>query len=892
MEKYIYRWDYREGLISVTRWINTIPNSKGVWRYGVFDENGTMILDLIYESISITPNYIVFKKDGFEGATDKKGNILFEPIYKRIDSSKYGIITSLNGIIKIFNLAGKLVLELTDEGQFVNWYRERYIKISHRELKYHTILNSTGNIILKDVYLTTFHNDQIIYLTEENGNYGVINDKGKEIIKPVCKRIKPLNNKYLITENDKVSLVDNNGKMLAEIFRDSPPSRYILEVVKNGRKYLADTNGKILLEDPIDDSSFLVSEYDKSKYEMCDRLFEEYSKLVTVTLSNQKQGIFRKDGTYVIRPVFQYLFFSSNKKGLGRASFYVRGKWPFKKIKESYHGFVCGDGTILMQDGFDYSLLYDNELLPMAQLENSVQSRWFGVQRNTKLNISAKIYISEESNFYFLQSENKLRMISKNGEQLSDILWDGIFSLNEKLFIVTMDKKMGLVNHSGHIVVRPEVDYFYPPKDGLIRFIKNGFHGVMSENGTIIIDPVYSMIFEFIDGIAKVFLGMQILDTIDSEGHSRKKDYGKEGLIDLKGNRILNPICDRISFIHNVFWYQIGSKCGVLDKLGNIILEPIFDSIEVQEHIFVIEVNNKFGVAARNGNIILEPAYKRETSEKSSFKIDTPEEKKIVRSDGHVIDVNKILESYKNDGYIRKKVLSPQIQHEETKNNKAKDTILSILSFFTGSSKENLLNIKHDIEQFFVKQAPSNYQEKKLVFQKLLNDMPVMFEIDEIKPLPMYEILARMIELYEKAEEKDFLQMLNRVLVHFYGLEFKKNNKFIEAIVNFSKDFEKFVKEFSEEPYRLEYSSKEDLVRDMAEAFIILSAEINGEQNNLRIMKRMTAKDLLVFFNKSMKDEDPEKVQELMIYIIRFYGQESWNLEAFMLDIEGYLYTS
>ena len=904
MKQYFYNWYYHNGLIELHRGIKADANVKTVWHYGVFDMKGNMILDIVYDSTTIYEKHIVFRKKELSGVTDKKGNILLEPIYKRINFSKYGIIAWVDGIIKFFNQKGQFQFKLSDEGQTVFWDNDFFIKIKREQgnKSFYSILNLNGEIILDNINYCTFLNSHIQYKPEEYGhNYGLVDRFGNEIAKPIYKYIHPIGKNFILTQENKAYLINKNGVCLVECTKidytniaNKLDSMLVLE--KNGTKHLADINGNVLLGEAIESCYQLAHNDAKPEDGLYGKLFEEYSKCVIVQLLDGKRGIFKNNGTYAIKPVFNSIFFSTNQKGLGNARFLIKKKGLFKKVEEEDYqkGFVNGDGTILMDNAFDYGVLYDNSLIPSINIEEKKLSRWFTAKNDKKTNITTNHVTIKGAEFYFVQDGMMYCMYSKNGNRLSDLYFDGLFSLNENLFIVTANKKMGLLDRSGHMITSVEFDYFYTPDHGVIRFIKNGFHGLMSENGTVIVDPIYSMIYQYVDGIARTSSGLNISKRI--EGRRVKEDYGKEGLIDLQGRTILKPICDQISFIHNVFRYKIDNKYGIVDKKGAAILEPLYDSVEVKDKIFIIEKNNMFGVADRSGRIIAEPKY--EKSRGDCFKIDTPDERKLVLHNGQVIDINEVLGEYIINNSIRKE-LHPVHQDIRTlKNNnefetdKVKDAVVKILSFLTGSSKETLLNVKSDIKKLFDNHSLSNYQEKKHVFQRLINDMPNILKIDEIKSLPMYEILAQMIEIYEESNEEDFLQMINRVLVHFYQIEFEKNDKFIEAFLKFSADFEKFAENLIETPYTLKYRNKEELVKDMAETFLIVASDKYGEKDSRYNMKQMTKLELLSFFNESIKDEKREKVEELMKWVQKFYGHDSSNLEAFMLDIEGYLYTS
>ena len=117
----------------------------------------------------------------------------------------------------------------------------------------------------------------------------------------------------------------------------------------------------------------------------------------------------------------------------------------------------------------------------------------------------------------------------------------------ESLFPVEVNGKLGYINKTGKIVIKPQFDYNEPEW--------------------------------FSEGLAVVKIGSDEKETgkIDQYGRKIPVDY-KYGYIDKTGKIIIKPqFNDAGGFFEGLASVIIGDKRGYIDKTGKIVINPQFD---------------------------------------------------------------------------------------------------------------------------------------------------------------------------------------------------------------------------------------------------------------------------------------------------------------------------
>lgn len=123
---------------------------------------------------------------------------------------------------------------------------------------------------------------------------------------------------------------------------------------------------------------------------------------------------------------------------------------------------------------------------------------------------------------------------------------------------------------------------------------KNGYMGIVNENGSKITEPIFSRMGRFNENYAVVAL---------------KKKYG---YINTNGKIITQFLYDDAHpFSEGRAAVKLKGKWGYIDTNGNLITEIKYDYVErYSEGLAVIKLNNKYGFVNINGKETLSPKYK------------------------------------------------------------------------------------------------------------------------------------------------------------------------------------------------------------------------------------------------------------------------------------------
>lgn len=142
--------------------------------------------------------------------------------------------------------------------------------------------------------------------------------------------------------------------------------------------------------------------------------------------------------------------------------------------------------------------------------------------------------------------------------------------------------------------------------------------GVINESGYVTIKPKYKHIYRF-DGDHKFFdhphlLNLHWIHNNDSQAYAIVQNIdGKYGVINEKGELLLKPIFDSITYFFNGFAkVEVGGKFGLVNDEFKIVLKPTFDYIqEFVGDIAILHRNNKYGCINKDMELKIKPTYDR-----------------------------------------------------------------------------------------------------------------------------------------------------------------------------------------------------------------------------------------------------------------------------------------
>lgn len=402
--------------------------------------------------------------------------------------------------------------------------------------------------------------------------------------------------------------IDKTGELVIEpIFDDSRNFFEGLARVKVGDKWgFIDKTGKIVIE---------PSYYDA-------RSFSEGLAGVRI---GKKWGFIDKLGNVVIEPTFDDV--RSFSEGLAGAK---TGQW----------GFIDKSGNIIIKPSFDDILDFSQGLARVGKfigLDGYKKLYKYGFVDKAG-NMVVKQEFDDAGSFTddglaCVLIDGRRGFIDKTGSFAFDQTFDNAKDFSEGLAGVRIGEKWGFIDKNGAFVIDPVYGYVEKFSEGLAEVqIGDQFddpRGFIDKNGNVVIEAKYDWAFDFKDGLAKVgvydaFSGFidKSGNMVDKEGFS-SNDYFSEGLCSVEvpyryglqtvdGAAITDPIYKYLEICPNelVLAEKEYGEWGIIDQKGNTVLDFVYHRISYSRGKFYLENEEyEIGVADNNGKVVVEPKY-------------------------------------------------------------------------------------------------------------------------------------------------------------------------------------------------------------------------------------------------------------------------------------------
>ncbi|MCB0566595.1 MAG: WG repeat-containing protein, partial [Phaeodactylibacter sp.] len=160
----------------------------------------------------------------------------------------------------------------------------------------------------------------------------------------------------------------------------------------------------------------------------------------------------------------------------------------------------------------------------------------------------------------------------------------------QRYFPIKVDKKWGLINSDGQVVLPPVYDAIGEFKRfGYAVMQRDGYVGLLADGGRELVPPKYDDI--------------KVLDST----LVAVMDQGQWMVVNLFGDIVLEKGYQRVE-VWNSFYlaYMQNGKWGLTDKFGNKLAEPVYDDIQSEEGRFFITTRaSRLGLLSSIGREIL-----------------------------------------------------------------------------------------------------------------------------------------------------------------------------------------------------------------------------------------------------------------------------------------------
>jgi len=451
------------------------------------------------QSIKLIDYYSLYKDNAW-GIIDSNGKIVIEPMYQEmlivIDNSKDVFLCTYDVDIKTGEYKTKVInrkneeiyqgydkveaLENYDENGNA-WYEENILRVE-KDGQY-GLINIDGKEILGIDYdsIETIKGVKNSLIIEKQGVKGLINNSGVTIIEPQYKKITTYGEDYkkgylTIDENGKYGLVSYTGAKVLdnkyEKINKIPGENYFV-IEENNKQKVINVEGEVVIS----------KGYDKIK---------QIATSGIVFVKDSKYGLMDYNGDIKIKAEYKELkeinkdiFIAKKDKKYGIIDIDSNEKVDFK-FTDIYYNDEAG---IYIAEGSNYnSSILDSEF--------NVKITGILSELDT-LQGYMKLKIEDEYKYYNFKFEER---------NPSDIYTE------KTLFLSKKDGKYGFVNKDGNLVV----DYIYDDateqnKYGYSAIKKDGLWGSIDSNGNVVIEPTYKLDKNLIiDFIGRWHLGQDI----------------------------------------------------------------------------------------------------------------------------------------------------------------------------------------------------------------------------------------------------------------------------------------------------------------------------------------------------------------------------------------------
>lgn len=179
---------------------------------GISDLQGKIIIPIRYDSITRTPTGFVVIKNGLQGVYTSTGHKVLDTYCANVYRGAAACYFYLhNGLWGAVDDSGKSILE--DEWNSLTGISNAFIKLQKDD---HVYLYST---VLRKIIDSASDDYSWLgsryVLTTFQGMYGLINERGKVIAKPVYKKIEPLDVfSFKVQTDNGIGIVDTNGNII------------------------------------------------------------------------------------------------------------------------------------------------------------------------------------------------------------------------------------------------------------------------------------------------------------------------------------------------------------------------------------------------------------------------------------------------------------------------------------------------------------------------------------------------------------------------------------------------------------------------------------------------------------------------------------------------------
>lgn len=572
--------------------------------YGVINMNNKIVIDTIYNSISIKEkNIIIVTRKGLErnnklvGCFDFNGNQILPVKYKNLSLTSSSLFSTPifqyqeNRETKYIDHKGN-PLKLCEDG--LPGIKNNLIRCSSQinkrtsmECFYDTLYTLVGCRYSRN----KLSEDRGMIL-KKDGKWGLVDEKDNSIKIPYdydSLIVFNMHNYLIYLENNKWGVIDENGKKMTEAIYDriawkvgDTPYKRIGNYSYKTTYFEKEGYGGILNDELKETVNF------KDKYCFHERQRED--RYWFQEKNGSKWGVINGEtGEIIVDPIYDkgdvfsggFSYINKNEK-VGLVD--KNGKILFPPEYEFVYRNGLNEGVCVFKKGNEVFVIdRSSGNLLFSKKDVNIRKPYFRGKERTPGKKGDVLVFFESGN-------SKFGVISKKGKViLPPEKYDNIELFEESnIYVYEINGKLGLVLPNDEVIpakynrVRPPYLRRSKKIENYIGFDKNGFWGIMDLSGKEILPAKY-VSYEINEG---------------EPYFSLKKLNGEMVLIHKQTlKRYEKSFQEKVTYANNMTGIKINDFWGLIDAQSNQILEPIYDSISCsKDNQCIVEKNGEIGL--------------------------------------------------------------------------------------------------------------------------------------------------------------------------------------------------------------------------------------------------------------------------------------------------------
>ncbi|MBP2644085.1 MAG: hypothetical protein H6Q67_1972 [Firmicutes bacterium] len=306
--------------------------------------------------------------------------------------------------------------------------------------------------------------------------------------------------------------------------------------------------------------------------------------------SGQLVGYIDVNGTVMINPQFSDA--KTFAEGLAPAQDVDSGKW----------GYIDNTGKFIIQPQF-------NKAFPFSE---GLAEVWTDSANSGYIDAGGRLVAKGSGGFVReglirIRTKEKTIFTDKHGSVLLEVP-DDAWQVGSGLFAFMKDGRMGFMDRSGKVVIRPEYHrvIYWDNQQFEERItpvsigpLDNSKYGFIDRNGNLVVGFEYDWAEQFFDGLARV-----------------TKD-GKDGFINTAGEVVISPQYEEAChFSEGLAAVKVGGLWGFIDMKGRMVIAPKYLSREwgspmvFNEGLAAIRIKTGTGFINKAGEMVVPAIYR------------------------------------------------------------------------------------------------------------------------------------------------------------------------------------------------------------------------------------------------------------------------------------------